>query len=100
MARHGRELAAQMKEVGAAVVAGSRPLAALAIVVGIAVLREGSEIVLFLYGLVLAGGSTTLDLLGGGIVGLILGCGISTVTFLGLVSIPARYLFGATTVLI
>jgi high-affinity iron transporter len=47
MARHGRELAAQTKEIGEAVAAGSRSLAALAAVVGIAVLREGSEIALF-----------------------------------------------------
>jgi len=50
MSRHGRELAAEMREAGEAVVAGSKSLAALAIVVAIAVLREGSEVVLFLYG--------------------------------------------------
>ena len=33
---------------------GGRSLAALAIVVGIAVLREGSEIALFLYGLTIS----------------------------------------------
>jgi high-affinity iron transporter len=100
MARHGRELAAQMKEVGRAVAAGSRPLAALAIVVGVAVLREGSEIVLFLYGLTISGGTSTLELLAGGMVGLLLGCAVSALTFFGLVNIPARYLFGITTTLI
>ena len=34
---------------------GKRTLAALAIVVGVAVLREGSEVVLFLYGIVAQG---------------------------------------------
>ena len=72
MARHGRELAAQMKEVGDAVAKGSRSLAAVAIVVAVAVLREGSEIVLFLYGLVIAGGSSTFGLVVGGFVGLLL----------------------------
>jgi high-affinity iron transporter len=100
MARHGRELAAEMKEVGKAVAAGRRSLAALAIVVGVAVLREGSEIVLFLYGLVLSGGTSVLELLAGGVVGLFLGCAVSALTFLGLVNIPARYLFGVTTALI
>jgi len=100
MARHGRELAAEMREVGKAVATGSRSLAALAVVVGIAVLREGSEIVLFLYSLIISGGSTTLELLVGGIVGLFAGCAVSALTFLGLVSIPARYLFGFTTTLI
>ena len=98
MARHGRELAAQMQEVGAAVAKGSRSLAAVAIVVAVAVLREGSEIVLFLYGLVIAGGASTSGLVAGGLIGLALGCGVSTLTFLGLVRIPGRYLFGVTTV--
>src|SRR5581483_866240 len=48
MARHGREMAAELTKVGAAVSEGTRPLTALAMVVGLAVLREGSEIVLFL----------------------------------------------------
>ncbi len=100
MARHGRELAAQMKEIGAAAAAGSRSLAAVAVVVAVAVLREGSEIVLFLYGLVIAGGASTAGLVAGGLVGLLLGCGVSALTFLGLVKIPGRYLFGVTTVLI
>ena len=49
MARHGREIAAEMRQIGTAVSEGAKPLTALAIVVGLAVLREGSEVVLFLY---------------------------------------------------
>ncbi|HUZ90932.1 MAG TPA: FTR1 family protein [Methylocella sp.] len=100
MARHGRQLAAQMKDVGDAVAKGSRSLAAVAIVVAVAVLREGSEIVLFLYGLVIAGGSSTWGLVVGGFIGLLLGCGVAAFTFLGLIRIPGRYLFGVTTFLI
>ena len=51
MASHGRELAREVRAVGTAVAAGDRPLTALAVVVGVAVLREGSEVVLFLYGI-------------------------------------------------
>ena len=51
MARHGREIADEMRRVGTAVSEGAKPLTALAIVVGLAVLREGSEVVLFLYGI-------------------------------------------------
>ena len=57
MAGHGREMAREMKTVGAEVSAGQRSLAALAIVVGVAVLREGSEVVLFLYGIASQGGT-------------------------------------------
>ena len=100
MARHGREMASQMKAMGRSVTEGSTTLAALAIVVGVAVLREGSEVVLFLYGLALSGGSTMWDLLLGCIVGLALGCGVGALTFFGLVTIPTRHLFSVTTLLI
>src|SRR5262245_27665419 len=55
MARHGREMAAEMSAVGAAVSAGKRPMTALAVVVGLAVLPEGSEVVLLLHGILPAG---------------------------------------------
>jgi high-affinity iron transporter len=100
MAKHGREMAAEMKQVGDQVRSGSRSLAAVAIVCGVAVLREGSEVVLFLYGLVAAGGDSGVNLVIGSILGLIAGCAVSALTFLGLVAIPARYLFGVTTTLI
>lgn len=100
MARHGREIANEMRAVGQAVTEGSRSLFALAVVVGIAVAREGSEVVLFLYGLVAAGGSTGLELFMGGAIGLLAGCAVSALTFFGFVSLPTRYLFTVTTTLI
>ena len=66
MASHGRELAREVRAVGSAVAAGDRPLAAVAIVVGVAVLREGSEVVLFLYGILASGGTTVAGMLAGG----------------------------------
>ena len=100
MSRHGRELAAEMRAAGEAVVAGSKSLAALAIVVAIAVLREGSEVVLFLYGVAAAQGGVSWTMVGGGFVGLLLGSFVCLMTYLGLVTIPARYLFGVTSALI
>src|SRR5689334_1095664 len=44
MARHGREIAQEMRNVGMAVSEGAKPLTALSVVVGLAVLREGSEV--------------------------------------------------------
>ncbi len=100
MASHGRQMAAEMRQVGEEVRAGARSLAALAVVVGVAVMREGSEIVLFLYGLAAAGGSTAAGLILGSILGLVAGCAVSALTFLGLVTIPTRHLFRVTTALI
>src|SRR5580693_2290014 len=50
MSRHGREMAAELRAAGEAVVAGSKSLAALGCAVANAVLRVGPEVVLFLYG--------------------------------------------------
>src|SRR5213082_3260781 len=67
MARHGSELAGELREAGRAVVEGSKSLLALAVVVGVAVLREGSEVVLFLYGVAASDGDSASNLLIGGI---------------------------------
>ena len=100
MARHGRELAAELTAAGEAVVAGSKSLAALAVVVAIAVLREGSEVVLFLYGVAAAQGGASWSMALGGGIGLVLGALVCLATYLGLLTIPARYLFGVTSTLI
>jgi high-affinity iron transporter len=100
MARHGSELAGELRSAGQAVVEGSKSLLALAVVVGVAVLREGSEVVLFLYGVLAAGGDTGWDVALGGFVGLALGVAVCLLTYFGLLRIPARALFTTTTVLI
>ncbi len=100
MARHGRELATEMRAAGEAVLAGSKSLAALALVVAIAVLREGSEVVLFLYGIAAAEGGASFGMLIGGVIGLVLGSLVCLLTYLGLVTIPTRYLFAVTSTLI
>lgn len=99
MARHGREMVVEMFEIGEAVTKGKRPLTALALVVGLAVLREGSEVVLFLYGIV-AGGTSGSDMLLGGVLGVIAGAAFTGLTYLGLLAIPSRYIFSVTTLLI
>jgi high-affinity iron transporter len=100
MASHGREMAREMREVGAAVVAGERPPMALAIVCGVAVLREGSEVVLFLYGIAASGGTSASTMIAGGALGLAAGAIVSAVMYFGLLTIPARHLFAVTSTLI
>jgi len=75
-------------------------LLALAIVVGVAVLREGSEVALFLYGIVTTDGGSSESLAFGGAVGLALGAAVCLLTYQGLLRIPPRPLFKITTVLI
>ncbi len=95
MARHGRELAAQMQSVGRDVSSGTRPMTALMAVVAIAVLREGSEIVLFGYGL-LASGSSVPALMLGAVLGLFAGVALGVAMYFGLLKIPMRHFFAAT----
>jgi len=100
MARHGSELAGELRAAGQAVVEGSKSLLALAVVVGVAVLREGSEVVLFLYGVVAGSEDSALGVALGGFIGLLLGALVCVLTYVGLVHIPTRKLFAVTTVLI
>jgi high-affinity iron transporter len=100
MASHGRSMARDMRALGAEVVAGERPLIALAVVVGVAVLREGSEVVLFLYGIVASGGTSTAALCVGGALGVLAGAAVSALMYFGLLTIPAGRLFAATSGLI
>ncbi|MES1990757.1 MAG: FTR1 family protein [Pseudomonadota bacterium] len=100
MASHGREMAHNMKAVGVAVSSGERTLSALAIVVGVAVLREGAEVVLFLYGIAAAGDSTAAQMLIGGIAGIAAGGVASAALYFGLLAIPTSQLFAVTSGLI
>src|SRR5512146_506558 len=65
MSAHGSRLAGEMRRLGHDVGVGAKPLSAMLVVTALAVLREGSETVLFLYGL-LAGGAGRSALLAGG----------------------------------
>ncbi len=95
MQQHGAAIARELKSVGGQVRAGSRPLGALAAVVALAALREGAEVVLFLYG-VAAGGQTAGPMIVGGVLGLAAGGAAGTLLYLGLMRIPPRHLFAVT----
>ncbi len=100
MAHHGREMAGELRAIGQAVVDGKKSLLALAVVVGVAVLREGSEVALFLYGVAASDGGSALGLTLGGLIGLALGAAVCLLTYFGLMHIPPRALFATTTALI
>ena len=95
MSAHGRKLAADMRRLGHDVMMGVKPLSAMLVVTALAVLREGSETVLFLYGLA-AGGTGQLALLGGGMLGLAAGAALGFLLYKGLVRIPVRQFFAVT----
>jgi high-affinity iron transporter len=95
MSSHGKELADDVKQVGAAVKSGSKPLTALLIITLVAVMREGSEVVLFLWALA-ANGTGHLSMVVGGIIGLIAGALVGVVLYRGLLKIPLKHFFSVT----
>ena len=100
MSHHARSMVAEFRAVGQAVRVGQRSLAALAAVVAVAVMREGAEVVLFLYGIVVASPTSTLSLTIGGVAGLAMAALASWLLYRGLVAIPLLRLFQVTNVLI
>jgi high-affinity iron transporter len=96
MASHGREMARDMTAMGRAVSAGEKSLVAMAVVVGVAVLREGVEVALFLYGVAAASQEGAASLIAGGLLGIAAGAAISWLLYRGLVAIPMKRLFAVT----
>ena len=100
MSVHGAELAASARAVGSDIRDGRSECSVLLLIVGLAVLREGSETVLFLYGIAASetGGRSSMML--GGMVGMLLGIAVGYTIFAGLLRIPMRWFFTATSVLV
>ncbi len=96
MAGHARAMSRDLRDLGREVSAGDRSLMALGVVVAAAILREGSEVVLFLYGLVASGGDRPVMMLGGGLAGLALAVVVSWLLYRGLLKIPVGKLFAVT----
>jgi high-affinity iron transporter len=100
MSAHGAALAADARGVGNAIRDGRRECSVLLVVVGLAVLREGSETVLFLYGIAASEGGASMPMLGGGIAGIVAGIAVGFLVYAGLLRIPLRWFFTATGVLV
>ena len=93
MNAHGRVLAADMKAVGASVSEGEKHMSILAIVVGLAVMREGAEVVLMLQGLVASGAEGTML---GGAIGFGAGALVGALLYVGFVAMPIGRVFALT----
>ena len=100
MSVHGRNLATRARSIGGEIRAGSRALPVLMIVIAVAVLREGSETVLFLYGVAVSAESSSAAMLAGGAIGLAAGVAIGWMLFAGLLRIPLKWFFAATSFLV
>ncbi len=99
MSSHARELKAELSAVGAEVQSGAKPLAALAMITAMAVMREGSEAVLFLWAIA-AGGEGRSAMGVGAVLGVGAGVLAGALLYRGLLRIPVRHFFSVTSWLI
>lgn len=100
MASHGKEMAGKAKQVGSDIRSGRQELSAIGIVVALAVLREGSESVLFLQGMAAATTDSSAMVLLGGAIGMLAGCALGLIVYRGLLHIPLRWFFSVTSALL
>lgn len=100
MSSHGAALAASAKSAGKAISDGKRECSILLVIVGLAVLREGSETVLFLYGIAASGDNSQSSMMLGGVIGMLAGIALGYTIYAGLLRVPMRWFFTATGVLV
>ena len=93
---HAKEVIAKAKDVGKKVSEGISPLHMLTIVVGLSVLREGAETVLFLYGIAANPTVSVTSIFSGGVFGLIAGTIVGFLIYLGLIQFSTKHFFVIT----
>lgn len=95
MRNHAREIVAHIKQVGAGIMTGQMPAYTISFIIGLAVLREGAEIVLFTYGMA-ASGQSVPNIVAGGVLGALAGSLLGLTIYLGIVTIPTKHVFRVT----
>lgn len=100
MSSHGKALAMSASAMGHEIREGRSECSALFLIVGLAVLREGSESVLFLYGIAATEGGGQSAMLLGGLIGALTGVAVGYGIYAGLVRLPVRWFFTATSALV
>lgn len=99
MSSHGRKHSSEVTTVSSSVQSGHRPLVALLVITFAAVMREGSEAVLFLWAIATSG-EQGMNMLMGGLGGVIAGIMVGLLLYFGLLRIPIRHFFAITSWLI
>lgn len=95
MRKHGRAMVQRAKQMAAGIAVGEVPMYSIAVVISLASLREGSEIVLFTYGMA-AAGISLFSIVAGLISGMVAGCIVGAMLYYGLIKISPKYMFAVT----
>ncbi|ECW0329176.1 TPA: FTR1 family protein [Salmonella enterica] len=93
MSTKGKKLAEASGNEVRSILSGGDKNYAIAVVVAIAIMREGSEVVLFMYGIIISTGTSVTAMFTGGIIGVIAGIVITFLLYRGLILIPLRLIF-------
>ena len=96
MAGHGRKMADDARALGKSATSGDRAITAVTIAIALTVLREGSETVLFFFGIFAGGSLGAAPLVEGSLLGLLAGVIAGILIYRGLVRIPVRHFFRVT----
>lgn len=100
MRKHGKEISMRIHQTCDDASESGTAMVMLSIVVGLAVAREGAEVVLFLHGVVATGNGETAGIITGGLIGLLLGVLVALAIYRSLIRVPVRHLFSVVTFLI
>lgn len=100
MAAHGKELARDATQLGHQIQSGGIAMSAACIAIAMAVLREGAETVLFLYGILSDKEVSHASAWAGGLLGLAGGAAVGFIAYAGIMRIPMRRVFAVTSALI
>ena len=100
MAGRGQAISKEARSIGGSIRGGQQSLSVLLAVVAVAVLREGAEAVLFLYGISLSGSTSLIEMIGGGMLGLAGGAVVGVALYMGLLRIPLRWFFSVISILV
>jgi high-affinity iron transporter len=96
MASHGKQMAMQARSLGQSAARGDVALTAIVTAIALTVLREGSETVLFLFGISSSASSSKLTLALGSFLGLAAGGVAGVMIYAGLLRVPVSRLFVVT----
>jgi high-affinity iron transporter len=100
MASHGRELAQQADKLGHQIQNGAAAMSVACVAIAMAVLREGAETVLFLYGILSGSEVSHAQAWAGGLLGLAGGAAVGFIAYAGIMRVPIRHVFTVTSALI
>lgn len=99
MKSHARVMVQNIRRASQDIIDGHLPYYTLSVIIALAMLREGSEIVLFSYGLLIAG-QTLSSVLTGALIGAALGGLVGTLIYVGLLAISTKHVFQVTSTML